>query len=96
MIIAVMDSIFVLTLYPEKRISESYSYMMDILFKVKKMFGTPSVSISNMRFWILEVLKYAFPEMPVRICLMHFLHYLGKYLMNDMHTILGTMINRKA
>lgn len=49
-----------------------------------------------MRSGILEALKDAFPGMPVRICLMHFLRDLGKYLMEKLHAIPGLMINRKG
>ena len=47
-----------------------------------------------MRSGILEALKNAFPGMPVRICLMHFLRDLGKDLMETLHTELGIAINR--
>ena len=94
MVIVVRDAISGFTLYAEKCHSESFESVKDILVKVKKKFGIPSGAISDMRAGILEALKHVFPEIPIRICLMHFLRDLGKDLLSDMHTDLGIMINK--
>ena len=89
MVIVVRDAISGFTLYAEKCHSESFESVKDILVKVKKNFKIPSGAISDMRAGILEALEQVFPEIPVRICLMHFLHDLGKDLLSDMHIDLG-------
>ena len=94
MVIVVRDAISGFTLYAEKCHSESFESVKDILVKVKKNFKIPSGAISDMRAGILEALEQVFPEIPVRICLMHFLRDLGKDLLSDMHTDLGIMINK--
>jgi len=94
MVIVVRDAISGFTLYAEKCHSESFESVKDILVKVKKNFKIPSGAISDMRAGILEALKHVFPEIPIRICLMHFLRDLGKDLLSDMHTDLGIMINK--
>jgi len=94
MVIVVRDAISGFTLYAEKCHSESFESVKDILVKVKKKFGIPSGAISDMRAGILEALEHVFPEIPIRICLMHFLRDLGKDLLYDLHINLGNEINR--
>ena len=94
MVIVVRDAISGFTLYAEKCHSESFESVKDILVKVKKNFKIPSGAISDMRAGILEALEDVFPEIPVRICLMHFLRDLGKDLLYDLHINLGNEINR--
>ena len=95
MVIAIRDAVSDFTLYSEKYHSESFASIKDILLKVKARFGIPSGSISDMRAGILAALAHVFPGMPIRICLLHFLRDLGKDLLYDLHTNLGSAINNK-
>jgi hypothetical protein len=94
MIVVVRDAVSGFTLYSEKCFSESEQSITDILNRIKKRFGIPSGTISDMRAGILNAIKKVFPGIPVRVCLLHFLRDLGKDLMGSMHTDLGMMINR--
>ena len=94
LIVVVRDAKSGFTLYSERCFSESEENMTRVLEKVKKRFGMPSGSISDMRAGILKAIVKVFPGIPVRICLLHFLRDLGKDLMQDLHTDLGIMINR--
>lgn len=94
MIIAVRDAISDFVLYVKRCKSESHESIRDILHSVKKRFGIPSGITCDMRAGIISAAMEVFPNIPIRICLMHFLRALGKDLMEDMHTDLGRMINR--
>ena len=50
----------------------------------------------NSTFGMISAALKIFPDMPIRICLMHFLRDLGKDPLMDMHTALGIMINRQG
>jgi hypothetical protein len=53
-----------------------------------------SESHENMRSGIISAAMFVFPGIPIRICLMHFLRDIGKDLLLDLHTDLGSKINR--
>jgi len=94
MIVAVKDSVSGFVLYVKRCGSESEESVVDVLDAVKSRFGTPSGITCDMRSGILSAAGIVFPNVPVRICLMHFLRDLGKDLMKEMHTDLGILINR--
>ena len=94
MIVVVRDAVSGFTLCSEKCFSESEQIITDILNRIKERFGNPSGTISDMRAGILNAIKNVFPDVPIRICLLHFLRDLGKDLMGGMHTDLGAAINR--
>ncbi len=93
MIVAVRDAVSGFTLYARKCSSESNESIRNILQSVKKKFGTPSGITCDMRAGIISAAMEVFPEIPIRICLMHFLRGLGKDIMEDLHTDLGKKIN---
>ncbi len=95
MIVVVRDAISDFTLYVRKCSSESQESIEDILNIIDKKFGKPSGITCDMRSGIISAAQSVFPNIPIRICLMHFLRDLGKDLMMNMHTDLGIMINRK-
>ena len=73
---------------------QNYNNIRNVLANVKKRFGTPSGSISDMKAGIREALKDLFPGMPVEICLIHFLMDTERDLMEILHTEIGITINR--
>ncbi|HIH60933.1 MAG TPA: hypothetical protein HA289_07875, partial [Ferroplasma sp.] len=93
-IVAAKDAITGFVIDAQHIFPESYGNIRNVLVNIRERFGTPSGSISDMRSGILEALKDAFPGMPVRICLMHFLRDIGKDLMEILHTELGIAISR--
>ena len=93
MIVAVKDALSGFVLYARKCPSESQASIEGVMKSVKDRFGTPSGITCDMRSGIISASEKIFPEVPVRICLMHFLRDLGKELMLDLHTDLGIMIN---
>lgn len=96
MIVVVRDTISGFTLYAKKCSAESYEEIKSVMEEIKLRFGEPAGIISDMRSGILSAAKAVFPDVPKRICLMHFLRDLGKDLMDNMHIELGKAINRKG
>ena len=74
--------------------SESEESIVDVRNRVKSGFGTPSGITCDMRSGIISAAGIVFPNIPIRICLTHFLRDLGKDLMKGMHTDLCILINR--
>ena len=93
MIVAVRDSISDFVLYVKRCHSESEDSMKTVLQDVKSRFWIPSGITCDMRSGIISAAEKVFPDVPIRICLMHFLRGLGKDLMLNLHTDLGLMIN---
>jgi hypothetical protein len=96
MIVVVRDAVSDFVLYAKRCSSESQESIESVLNTVKARFGMPSGITCDMRSGIISAAQKAFPNIPVRICLMHFLRDLGKDLMADVHTDIGIMINRKG
>lgn len=94
MVVVARDAISDFTLYAEKSHSESLENVTAILLKVRDRYGIPSGAVSDMRSGMLKALAMVFPDIPIRICLFHFLRDLGKDLMNDLHLDLGAAMNR--
>ena len=94
MIVTVMDASSGFVLYAKKCSSESQENVEDVLKRIEEMFGTPSGTICDMSDGTLSAARAVFPDVPTRICLMHFLRDLGKDILKNMHTDLGTMITR--
>ena len=93
MIVVVSDSISGFVLKARKCNAESYDEIRDILQQVKYRFGNPSGIISDMRSGILSAIEETFPDIPHRVCLLHFLRDIGNDLMKDLHLSMGKAIN---
>ena len=96
MIVAVKDPTTGFVLYVKRCDSESEENIVSVLETVKERFGNPSGITCDMRSGILSAAQIVFHNIPIRICLMHFLRDLGKDLMKALHTVLGLMINHRG
>ena len=93
LIVVVRDVKSGFTLYSERCFSESEENMTRVLEKVKKRFGMPSGSISDMRAGTMKPMVKVFQRIHIRVCPLYFFRDLGNDLMQDLHADLGIMVN---
>ena len=89
MIVAVRDALSGFLLYAKTCHFETHDEIRTVLAEVKKRYGAPCATISDLRAGILSALAEDFPGVPVAICRYHFLRDLGKDLLKADHVSLG-------
>ena len=96
LIIVVRDAKSGFTLYSERCFSESEESMSRVFEKVKKRFGMPSGSKSDMRAGTMKAMVKVFHRIHICVCPLQFFRDLGKDLVQDLYADLGIMVTKSG
>ena len=92
-LICVLDGISEIVLDNIKTPSENSEYLIPFLQKIKKTYGDPIATVSDMHKGILKAIREVFKGVPSFVCHYHFLKDLGKDLFGKEHDIVRSRLS---
>ncbi len=92
-LISVLDGISEIVLDNIKTPSENSEYLIPFLQKIKKTYGDPVATVSDMHKGILKAIGEVFKGVPSFVCHYHFLADLGKDFFGKEHDVLRNRLS---
>lgn len=89
-----IDSLSEFVLHSSKLRTENENEIAEFLKTIKKQFGTPFATLSDMGPGILKAVVRVFPECPHFICHFHFLRMIGKLLFKEENDLLRKKLSK--